>query len=155
MDLNGLPNDNWEIEILRQLEGFNPREKIMVEDCARLISGLTRHGQEALEAHQRDYQDILLHVFASEIISEPLLTLLKKDPAPERNIQIYCKAIEIMWQYGSEAVVNVVDVTILERLSDDAALWQKFGSYISEEFKTYINTEVLTYNLMMSGVAPL
>ena len=37
----------------------------------------------------------------------------------------------------------------------DAVLWQKFGSYISDEFRTYINTEVLTYNLIMGGVAPL
>ena len=60
-----------------------------------------------------------------------------------------------MWQYGDEVVVNVVDVTILERLSDDAALWQRFGTYISEEFKTYVNTDVLVYNLMMGGVKPL
>lgn len=103
----------------------------------------------------RDYQNILLHIFAGEHISEPLLCLLKNGSAPERRIQIYCKAIEIMWRYGDEAVVDVVDVTILERLSDENSLWKIFGIYISEEFKTYINQEVLTFNLMMGGVAPL
>ena len=49
----------------------------------------------------------------------------------------------------------MVDVTILERLSDEDVLWQRFGAYLSEEFKTYINTEVLTQNAMMWGVKPL
>ena len=54
---------------------------------------------------------------------------------------------------------NVVDVTILERLSDEDAVWQKFGKAISKEFKEYIkeyiNEEVLGFNLMMCGVNPL
>jgi len=145
----------WEIETLEQLKHYHPGKKLTVKGCAVLISSLTRHGQEALEEHLRDYQEILPHVFASENVSEPLLRLLKKQPAPEQSIRIYCRVIEIMWQYGDGEVANVVDVTILERLSDEAILWQKFGAYISEEFKTYINTEVLAYNPMMGGVMPL
>lgn len=154
-EYESMVEEYWELETLEQLERFNPGKKLTIKECADLICGLTSHGREALEEHLRDYQDILLHIFASEYISEPLLCLLKSDSASERSIRIYCRVIEIMWRYGDDAVVNVVDVTILERLSDEKNLWQKFGTYISEEFRTYINKDVLTYNLMMSGVMPL
>lgn len=154
-EYESMVEEYWELETLEQLERFNPGKKLTVRECASLICSLTRYGREALEEHLRDYQDILLHIFASENISEPLLCLLKSESAPEHSIRIYCKAIEVMWQYGDEAVVNVVDVTILEHLSDESDLWKKFGSYISEEFRAYINQEVLTYNLMMGGVTLL
>ena len=145
----------WEMETWRGLQHYRPAaEKLAIRDGARLISGLTRDGWEALKEHLWDYGEILLHLFA-EHITEPLLHMLEKESTSRRSIEIYCKAIELLWQYGDDAVVNVVDVTILERLSDDKILWQRFGAYISEAFRTYINTEVLTYNLMMGGVAPL
>lgn len=56
-----------------------------------------------------------------------------------------------MWEKGDEAVCNVVDVTILERLSDEDTIWQRFGKLISSEFKCYINQEVLSKNLMKTG----
>lgn len=145
----------WEIETEREMRHFQPREKFTIKTCAEMISRLTRKGWRALEEHLRDYDEILLHLFAGEYISEPLLDMLGKKYPSRRSMEIYCRAIEIMWQYGDEAVVNVVDVTILERLSDEDALWQRFGEYISEEFKEYINTEVLACNLMMCGVRPL
>lgn len=151
-----MAQEYWETEIERELQDFRPAaEKLTIRDCADLISRLTKNGREALEEHLQDYDDILLHIFASEHINEPLLSMLGKNPLPQRSIENYCKVIEIMWQYGDEAVVNVVDVTILERLSYEDVLWQRFGEFISEEFKEYINTDVLTYNLMMGGVKPL
>lgn len=60
-----------------------------------------------------------------------------------------------MWKYGDDAVKNVVDVTILERLSDEEIIWERFGLFISKEFKNYINEEVLKFNLMMDKVKPL
>ena len=40
------------------------------------------------------------------------------------DIEMYCKAIEVMWKNGDDEEVNVVDVTILERLSDEECIWQ-------------------------------
>lgn len=154
-EYENMVQEYWEMESERKLQHFQPTtKKLTIRDGAGLISGLTRDGWEALNEHLWDYGDILLHLFA-EHITEPLLHMLEKESTSRRSIEIYCKAIELLWQYGDDAVVNVVDVTILERLSDDAVLWQKFGSYISDEFRTYINTEVLIYNLMVGGVAPL
>lgn len=154
-EYESMVQEYWEIETWRKLQHFRPtKEKLAICDGARLISGLTRDGWEALNEHLWDYGEILLHLFA-EHITEPLLHMLEKESTSRRSIEIYCKAVELLWQHGDDAVVNVMDVTILERLSDDAVLWKKFGSYISDEFRIYINTEVLTYNLMMGGVAPL
>lgn len=145
----------WEITTWEQLEQYKPKEKLSVRAAADLIARLERQGWEMRDRHLGDYGEILLHVYAGECVSEPLLRLLGKTPAPERRIRIYCSVIETLWRYGDEAVVNVVDVTILERLSDEDVLLQRLGAYLSEEFKTYINTEVLTQNAMMWGVKPL
>lgn len=148
-------DEYWKLQTIEQLNEFNPRQKMNINECAELFANLTRHGRVSLEEHLMDYQEILLHLLASELVSMPLISLLKENSGSDDNIRIYCKAIEIMWKYGDEAVVNVVDVTVLERLSDEEEVWQKFATYISEEFKTYINEEVLTLNGMMAGVKPL
>ncbi|MCM1219426.1 MAG: hypothetical protein NC548_33520 [Lachnospiraceae bacterium] len=140
-EYESMVQEYWEIETEQELRRFHPRQKFTARDCAGLISRLTRNGWRALDEHLRDYRELLLHIFASEAISEPLLQLLRKEPLPQRGVEIYCKAIELMWQYGDEAVVNVVDVTILERLSDDEALWRRFAAHISEDFQAYIHAK--------------
>ena len=60
-----------------------------------------------------------------------------------------------MWKYGDDSVRNVVDVTLLERLSDSKQGWQRFGKYISEDFKNYINEELLSNNIAMCGVSSI
>ena len=43
-------------------------------------------------------------------------------------------------------------MTVLERLSDDDAVWQQFGKSISSEFRDYMNHEVLAQNVLMAAV---
>lgn len=90
--------------------------------------------------HLKDYGELLQHVFYSETINVPLFELLQIS----RNVELierYCNMIEYMWRNGNDSIVNVVDVTVLERLSDDADVWQNFGKHISKSFKTQINDE--------------
>jgi hypothetical protein len=98
--------------------------------------------------HINDYGELLEHVFYSEVINHPLSELLKtnKDTA---QIQKYINFVELMWSQGDETVQNVVDVTILEYLSDDEGVWKQFGTYISDNFRNYINTELLKQNCAM------
>lgn len=133
----------WKYETLSQLNKFQRKNKITVRECAHLLSSLTRDGKELLTEHIYDYGEILLHLFASEQVGEPLVELLDDGPEDKTAILIYCRAIEIMWRYGNDVVVNVVDVTLLERLSDKSEVWERFGSYISDDFKNYINDSVL------------
>lgn len=121
------------------------------------MADLTPDGKVILENHKKDFGDILLHVLAGDLITEPLIELLKLPANTGRTakIEAYCQIIEAMWKTGDADVVNVVDVTILERLSDEENVWQQFGTFISDEFKEYINKEVLVHNLMMGGVKAL
>lgn len=104
--------------------------------------------------HIRKYGELLQHVFYGDTINLPLIELLKTN----QNIHVidkYCKVIEYMWQNGDDSIKNVVDVTILEMLSDDSDVWQKFGQYITLDFKKYINEELLKENIAMENVERL
>ena len=123
-----------------------------ITDCANMLADLTVNGKQILEEHKENFHEILLHVLAGELVTEPLIDLLKYHMDKRTAICEYCKVIEDMWKNGDDAVINVVDVTILERLSDEKDVWQRFGSFISDEFKNYINNEVLRFNLMLANV---
>lgn len=145
----------WRMEVQKQLENLSEDEVIDKEKCAYMIADLTLDGKKMLKQHQKDYGEIQLHLLAGDLISEPLIELLKHHEDRVDDIKMYCKAIEVMWKNGDDYVVNVVDVTILERLSDEECVWQRFGTLISDKFKEYINKEVLVNNLMMGGVKEL
>ena len=142
----------------KESEHFSENKIINREKCANIMADLAPDGQEILEKHQADFGEILLHVLAGELITEPLIELFKFHTFPTdriAKIECYCQVIETMWKNGDADVVNVVDVTILERLSDEDKVWQQFGTFISDEFKQYINNELLVTNLMMGGVRAL
>lgn len=148
----------WERTTLEYLQNILKQDdgrKMIVEECANLIAELTLDGRDSLKEHIEDYNEILLHLFAADMVTMPLMDLFEKYNENTTMIECYILLIEIMWKKGDEAVQNVVDVTILERLSDEASVWQKFGRFISPEFKQYINQEVLTFNAMMWGVKAL
>lgn len=101
--------------------------------------------KKAYLEHLRNYGELLQHVFYSETINIPLYELLQINQNVEL-IEKYCNMIEYMWWNGDDSIVNVVDVTVLERLSDDVDVWQNFGKHISEIFKTQINNEWIVEN---------
>ena len=151
-------NEFWEYTTLEYLENILKREnsrKLDVTECAYMILELTMDGRVSLQEHISDYKEVLLHLLANDMITNPLIELFDRYNENITMIDCYILLIEIMWKKGDEAVQNVVDVTILERLSDDDVVWQRFGRSISTDFKKYINDEVLTFNLMMSGVKML
>lgn len=125
--------------------------------CMDLISKIIDTFPEkeaAYQEHINDYGELLLHVFISDEIVEPLIKLLMvhEDFSAIRN---YCTLIELMWREGTADITNALDVTVLERLSDEADIWNRFGVYISNDFKKYINKTVIAENPMMWAVSPL
>lgn len=110
--------------------------------------------REVLIAHYKEHGEILAHILFADEISTPLVTLLTDDQN-EALIRKYCAFIEKMWQSGSEDIKNVVDVTILENLSDDEVVWMRFGRCISKNFKRYINDCALQQNAMLWAVPKL
>jgi len=137
----------WEQETLEEVQNYHA-SKMTEKDCADLIKKLKRTGSNELIEHIDTYGEMLLHLYASEQVGEPLVKLLK-DNNICAYVEIYCRTIELMWRYGDDAVKNVVDVTLLERLSDNEAVWKRFGQYISDDFKKYINEELLKDNIAM------
>lgn len=121
------------------------------EDCIKRIIEVFPEYHELYLSHISDYGEVLLHVFIAETINEPLILLLKN----HSDAKNYCEIVESMWKNGDETIRNIVDVTILERLSDDESVWQEFGRAISSDFKNYINNEVLVHNMMMAAVKRL
>lgn len=124
------------------------KNKMNKEQCAEKIARLSPDGKQMLENHIAMYGEILLHVLAGDSITESLIELLRWNKQVELIME-YCNLIEDMWLDGNDDVINVVNVTILERLSDDDKIWYRFGNYISDEFKRYINEEQIPNNLMM------
>ena len=118
------------------------------EKCAELMAEWLPEGKEILKEHLVNFNEILLHVLAGEVITEPLIEFLHANSKSDM-IEKYCYMIELMWKKGNEEVNNVVDVTILERLSDDIEIWNRFGEYISDEFKRYINDEAISNNIAL------
>jgi len=120
------------------------------ETCITLFSEKLPNGADICTQHLAQYEQILLHTLAGELVNVPLTALLRKNTQPD-SIRQYCDVIETMWKQGNDAVVNVVEVTILEYLTDDPILWHRFGEYISEEFKKYINEVCIPENLRYFG----
>lgn len=110
--------------------------------------------RQAYLEHIERYGELLEHIFYADELAKPLAVLLKADEEPALTKK-YCMAAEQMWQDGDETVVNVADVTILEYLSDDNEVWQSLGKYISDEFRGYINNELLRENIAMQAVSPI
>lgn len=128
--------------------------KVTREQFAKKLVKLFPEKRQALRQHYEDYGELLGHVFFDDEISIPLFHLLQKNDASFK-ISTYCRFIEEMWRNGTDDVVNIVDVTIAEHLSDDETVWNRFGKNISDEFKKYINDDLLKCNILMRGVAKL
>lgn len=124
------------------------------EDFAKKLVEIFPEKSSALAEHYGDFGELLGHVFFADEIGDPLFELLKEHVEFEK-IDAYCRFVEEMWRCGTEDVVNIVNVTILERLSDDTSAWNNFSMHITQAFQDFINDEILTHNPMMQHVQRL
>lgn len=79
--------------------------------------------------------NILGHVFAYHAISQPMMSLCHTDQA---QFELYCDLLERLWMDGDESILDILNVTILEDLSEDSVVWKRFKEYIGDAFKRYI-----------------
>ena len=128
--------------------------KLSKEEFAEKFVSLFPDKKPILDEHYADFNELLGHIYFADALNEPLIEMLASKTEKTR-ISEYCTFIEDMWRNGDEDVVNIVEVTILERLSDDKNVWDSFGKHISNDFIRFINTEVLTGNAMMWQVPRL
>ena len=114
--------------------------------CADMFAEKLPDGKRILFEHTDYFGGLLMHILVGEMINYPLTKLLKENGSPEQ-IKLYCEVIEEMWRSGDSSVINVMEVSILEYLTDDPVVWQRFGKYISKEFRWHINDESIPNNL--------
>lgn len=100
-------------------------------------------GKKVLDEHIECFGGILLHVLSAALVHEKLIELLKNENSDKKLIEIYIVLIQLMWEMGDEKIVNVVNVSILERLFDNEEVWNRFWNLISSEFKNYIDEVAL------------
>ena len=119
--------------------------------CAKVMAAVVPDGEKQLEEHLRTFDELLLHVYAGDVFTFYLLKCLKigGDSAP------CLRLLERMWLEGDETVRNVLDVTILERLSDEEPLWQAVGRQVSPEFRYIVNRVIMPNNGMFAHVKPM
>ncbi len=128
--------------------------KLSKEEFAEKFISLFPEKKDSLDEHYADFNELLGHIYYADALNEPLIEMLSTN-SDNVLISKYCSFIEDMWLNGDDDVVNIVEVTILERLSDDVNVWNRFGKYISNDFIRFINNEVLTENAMMMQVSRL
>ena len=123
-------------------------------EMANYITDVFPQNKQYYKEHIRDYGAVLAHVFTIETINIPMEKDFKVDSESE-TFRKYCSLIQSLWKNGDDDVRNVIDVTILESISDHERIWKVFSRHISQEFIDYINDEVLTENILMDSTPHL
>ena len=113
-----------------------------VEEFAARLTDQFPEKKQALQEHYQAYNRLLGHVFFGDEINIPLVVLLEEN-RDRSAIEKYCDFIEGMWFQGDTDARNIVEVTIIERLTDDPLVWRRFGQYITKEFRWKINDSIL------------
>ena len=63
----------------------------------------------------------------------------------------YCRFLELIWQKGDSRMKNALCVTTIESLGCMGGdVWQRFGYYLSEEFRNWINNVAVPGNIFLS-----
>lgn len=89
---------------------------------------------EEVEACIMEYGQVLETVIIEDIFCPELLSLILNDKNEGLLDEIF-KLIENILNTGSEHQIDVISVTIIEHLGDDAAIFQKSQKYMGSSTK--------------------
>lgn len=107
------------------------KDKMTPTVFAKVAASFLPDGEKILEEHYKDYGEVLLHVLASEAITEPFIDLVKDKRSSDHELDLYLKALKLMLQNGDEDVLNALNVTVYERLCDEKEAFLKRGINIA------------------------
>lgn len=136
------------------LESNSQKKLNLKQICAELTKLFPEQKEKLEKCISENDNKLLGHIYFGDEFTNSLINLLKDYTEIEKIIK-YCSFIEYMWKNGDKDVINIVDVTIIEKLSEDDDIWNKFGKNISNEFRKYINTDLIPKNIMMNDVNKL
>ncbi|MBQ2466944.1 MAG: hypothetical protein II506_04165, partial [Lachnospiraceae bacterium] len=126
----------WINETLIQLNNFH--SVLDKNSCASLVSSLKRDGVQILEKHLQEYNQLLMDVYVTEELVNPLKDLIRK-PSEYERLSIYFKTVELMWKYGNTDIMNVLEVTVLENLYYEDEIWESFCKGYTGEFADFLS----------------
>ncbi len=126
----------WINETRIQLNNFH--SVLDKNSCASLVSSLKRDGFQILEKHLQEYNQLLMDVYVTEELVNPLKDLIRKSSEYER-LSLYFKTVELMWKYGNTDIMNVLEVTVLENLNYEDEIWESFCKEYTGEFADYLS----------------
>lgn len=147
MNMNGKPIKNPVLDP-RVVELYSSERVICVIDMAALVIERFPEQRDKIEESMDIDNKLLGHVFAAYAISQPMEKLFYND---KEKFGKYCELIEELWHYGDDDVQNIIDVTILEDLNTgEVNVWKGLGDFLSEDFKRFINDDLIHSNIVMN-----
>ncbi len=87
------------------------------------------------EQHLVDYEELLFHVFIGDTLNEKMILLLNNEIIYKSELEKMFQLLEDMASKGDSDIKELLSVTILERLGDDAILLKKSYKYMREKTK--------------------
>ncbi len=97
------------------------------DECAKVLSEILPNGKQMLDDHYKDYDEMLIHVFVSEVIDEPFIDLIQDKTSNDCETELYKNAIKIMLLHGDEYILNALYVSVYERLCDEKEAFEIRG----------------------------
>jgi len=88
-----------------------------IVEMANYITNVFPENKQYYKEHIGDYGTVLAHVFAIETINIPMEKVFNVGSESE-TFRKYCMLIQSLWENGDDEVRNVIDITILESISD-------------------------------------
>ena len=107
------------------------KRELPKETFARRLVRRFPEFQKEYQDHLRGYGELVGHVFFGDTLNRALFELLEGGREPA-TIRKYIDFIEDMYANGDDAVQNIVEVTILERLGDEETVLRNAFAYFSE-----------------------
>lgn len=150
LNVNGKPIKNPVLDS-RVVELYSNERVICVADMVALAIERFPEQRDKIDESMDLDNKLLGHVFASLAISQPMEKLFYSD---KEKFGKYCDLIEELWHFGDDDVQNIIDVTILEDLNTgDEDVWKGLGDFFSEDFKQYINEDLIHSNMFMNIIS--
>ena len=147
LNVDGKPIKNPVLDS-RVEELYSSERVICVADMAAIVIKQFPEQTDKIDESMDLDNKLLGHVFAALAISQPMEKLFYDD---KEKFAKYCKLIEELWHFGDDDVQNIIDVTILEDLNTgEIDVWKGLGEFFSEDFKQYINEDLIHTNIVMN-----
>ena len=137
--------------IKRQIKLYESVHHVTSSDCAESFVKLFPQAQNVYDAHLAANGRLILDLFLVEALTQLQFEAELSGSQPPTQDPDFYHFLEEMWRYGDENVYDVISGVGLEHLAENAFIWHRFCEYISDDFLTEINAEIVPQNPLLAG----